>query len=581
MAGSDHACVLARSGTVACWGSNALGELGVGSTEAQPRVVEVEGFHEAAQLQASMHRTCGWERDGSVACWGDLDVDVPVTRPFWLPVVQGLSGIAATAHEACGWFADGSIECIHRGPHGPVRTQVALPRGAVQIVAGLDHFCALDAAGTVSCWGGDGSGGQLGDPGRVARALPGPVPGLHDARDLVAAGGYACALRATGAIVCWGYHPLDGGAPRPPLTPVPHVAGAVRLAATSTGLCAVLADGTARCWGTDASWHTLTGEPEGHVPPFRGARAMMLDDAITCALGTDGHVQCLGKNRHGELGDGTTEARAEPVTVQGLSGVAQIATDGAQTCALVAGGTVRCWGLVGLEERAVDRALGPGHLGLDFLTGTDLPPARFGKATWATSPEEVVGLTDVVRLVGFRPRLCAVRRDGTVACWGFDDAPAAAACAGVEPRRRARRRAAARLRHLRRPPRRVHRQQQSRRAGERHAGTGDARAGARRGRRGRRAGGDRGDVLLRAPSKRRGAVLGLGPGRPARRRQPARGSRDAGADRGAHAAIERRHPQTGGAKPGGHLGTVDAEQERLPRSTAGRPPAFSAVPRRF
>lgn len=419
MAGSDHACVLARSGTVACWGSNALGELGVGSTEAQPRVVEVEGFHEAAQLQASMHRTCGWERDGSVACWGDLDVDVPVTRPFWLPVVQGLSGIAATAHEACGWFADGSIECIHRGPHGPVRTQVALPRGAVQIVAGLDHFCALDAAGTVSCWGGDGSGGQLGDPGRVARALPGPVPGLHDARDLVAAGGYACALRATGAIVCWGYHPLDGGAPRPPLTPVPHVAGAVRLAATSTGLCAVLADGTARCWGTDASWHTLTGEPEGHVPPFRGARAMMLDDAITCALGTDGHVQCLGKNRHGELGDGTTEARAEPVTVQGLSGVAQIATDGAQTCALVAGGTVRCWGLVGLEERAVDRALGPGHLGLDFLTGTDFPPARFGKATWATSPEEVVGLTNVVRLVGFRPRLCAVRRDGTVACWGL------------------------------------------------------------------------------------------------------------------------------------------------------------------
>jgi alpha-tubulin suppressor-like RCC1 family protein len=423
--GNWHACALARDGAVACWGSNVSGQLGIGSTREQKGVVEVEGIHEAVQIQTSMNGTCAWEQDGTVACWGDLGAGVPVTLPFQLPGVQGLSGIAATFLKACGWFADGSIECVTRSNGRPLRSRVELGRRAVQLVAG-GHFCALDAEGGVSCWGGNGALGQLADPGRVVRALPVAVPGIDDARDLVATDVGACALRATGEIVCWGRLPRFGAVsvPEGQFT-MPHIHNAVHLAAGDSDVCAVLADGSAHCWALDRDHSPSTvferrwrWSSEGYVPPFSGVRAMTLGDQFACALGADGHVQCAGKNHHGQLGDGTTQDRAEAVTVLGLSGVAEIATDGAQTCARLAGGTVKCWGFVGVEERAADRALGPGHLAVDFLTGADFPPQRYGQRTLATSPEEVKGIDGVVRLVGVGPRLCAVRRDGTIACWG-------------------------------------------------------------------------------------------------------------------------------------------------------------------
>lgn len=72
-AGQTHTCVLARSGVISCWGSNADGELGLGYASASdvraPTAVDAapEPF---VSLSAGTGVTCAVGASGNTYCWG-------------------------------------------------------------------------------------------------------------------------------------------------------------------------------------------------------------------------------------------------------------------------------------------------------------------------------------------------------------------------------------------------------------------------------------------------------------------------------------------------------------------------------
>lgn len=91
----------------------------------------------------------------------------------------------------------------------------------------------------------------------------------------------------------------------------------------------------------------------------------------TCALLSTGGVRCWGRNQVGQLGDGTTSSRSQPVAVLDgtgpLAGVTSLANADLHSCASRSGELV-CWGLNASAQ------LGDGTRTTRVVAGAVLPP---------------------------------------------------------------------------------------------------------------------------------------------------------------------------------------------------------------
>jgi alpha-tubulin suppressor-like RCC1 family protein len=166
-----------------------------------------------AQIVAGGVNTCARLDDGNVYCWGsaaqlgtgDTSTNRGVPQHVELPMAAidldvGDYGVCALLanHQVMCWGSNVSGEVGVVGAH-PLPTLPTQPAGIDETVGA--HVVCLRHGGRVAC---AGAGGELGDGTASDRPAFSDVPALDDAIALTAGENHACALRATGAVTCWG-----------------------------------------------------------------------------------------------------------------------------------------------------------------------------------------------------------------------------------------------------------------------------------------------------------------------------------------------------------------------------------------
>ncbi len=361
-AGNGHTCAVTSSGSVKCWGLNFFGQLGDNTNVYRSLPVDVIAgpsqppITGVSAISTGLNHTCVLI-SGAANCWGDNakgQLGDGSTAPRLTPVnVSGLGSgvvsIAAAASHTCALLSSGGVKCW--GSNLPSRlgdntvTQSLIPvdalkgtgpvfpllSGATLLAAGSQsqHTCAI-VGGGVSCWGSDVYG-QLGvdmpllGVSRVAL----PVVSLGGAVSMLALGGaHTCAVVSGGVAQCWGNNSFGGQLGdntridrRTPVNVVGLTSPVMAITAGSAHTCALTTGGGAKCWGNNNSGQLGDNSMTEHLTPadvlglMSGVSSIAAGESHTCALTNAGGVKCWGFNGYGQLGDNTDALRLSPVDV--------------------------------------------------------------------------------------------------------------------------------------------------------------------------------------------------------------------------------------------------------------------------
>lgn len=349
--GTRHSCVI-DDGAVRCWGWNANGELGrgvVGAADASPRTVGTLASG-ADEITAGGAHTC--VRVGtSVRCWGsnaagqlgDGTTDARATPvEIALPPVRA---VEAGGQHTCAITVSNEVWCWGRNANGQlgdgtedartVPTRVGVPAGLEgatlrSLGLGAHHSCVVTRAGAAWCWGRN-SEGQLGDGTTISRRSPVRVLGsdgaLADVVAITAGARHTCAVTVGGSR-CWGRND-DGqlgdgsgfAALRSRADGPGHATGFAQIAAGEDHACGVTGT-TVACWGSNGSGQ-IQIDPQEPLPPPQDptrweiprttAAPASLEVAAgaghTCVRDVAGAVRCWGRNAEGVASELTFTAQ--------------------------------------------------------------------------------------------------------------------------------------------------------------------------------------------------------------------------------------------------------------------------------
>lgn len=305
-----------HNGAASAWGTNALGQLGTGTTTTalMPTAIAAGALPagvKITQISAGVAHTLALGENEKLYAWGSnqygrlgdgsatnrklpVEVKAPAGVHFTQASAGGFHSVALGDDGkpyTWGWNSSGRLG-NNDTDDSDVPTPVspgAIPQGVkiVEVSAGTDHTVVLGDDGKAYAWGYGGDG-QLGDGKNTSSKVPVAVtmPAGVKFTHIAAGATFALAMTSDGAIYAWGRN---------------------RNGQLGTG------DTVNRSVPTVVS--------RGALPDGVKVKQIAAGEASSAAITADGRLYTWGSNSSGQLGNNTTVEARTPIAVASLSTV--------------------------------------------------------------------------------------------------------------------------------------------------------------------------------------------------------------------------------------------------------------------
>ena len=344
--GSTHACGIDLNQDIRCWGNNAKGKLGDGTTTNRNTPTLIALSRNWIQISVGRAHTCALDDGGDIYCWGANTYVMPVGSSG-NRTEQGLLGNGTT-------------------PDRLVPTKINSTLKFKELSVGnFNSVCALSVDGVGYCWGDNGSA-ELNKTAINDGFLSPLVMDTNDAWTSISSGIFGgCGITINGIAKCWGSG--QGGE---------LGLGNIQYASTTSG------DFGPNCVSTGSGGVC-------NAPKRLATEIVSSSDYLkfsggqynNCGLKNNGEIHCAGANNYGALG--VAKSSRNNMVFSKISAVDFFVdiSDGsaARHCGITSLNTAKCWGFND-----------DGSLGNGGTTTNGIPTVVSGGLSWKKDRKSVV-----------------------------------------------------------------------------------------------------------------------------------------------------------------------------------------------
>ncbi len=426
-AGVDHNCAITSANELSCFGSNANGKTGAGTSSGvrDAGLISDSGVS-YSKISINADHSCGIISTNALKCWGSnasgrsgLGGSSTATTPTVVDSGVSYSELAAGTESTCGITTGSALKCAGRGDQGTHLDVVVNNRTSMQVVQSGTNFSAV-TSGYYGTWARTSTnsvlyGGlrtlfsHIGDgKSSVSRATAVQFDGtrVFTAIDNGYGSGFATCAIASGKLRCVG-HPdatgFFGLGSNPDTTGLVWVDAVNSYTSVATGrshMCAIRSDSKLYCAG-DGTFSGV-GSTTSVLTAVDGTENYSFISSgrkTTCGILASGTLKCWGLNTYSQVGNNSTSTVASPTIIDSGVSYSKVAVGVSHACGITTSGSaLKCWG------RQLDGRLGNG---LTAEANVGLPTVIDSGTAYS---EISVG----------DQHTCGVTSAGVMKCWGLN-----------------------------------------------------------------------------------------------------------------------------------------------------------------